>query len=56
VARGRRAWDSRVRIERGVEISVRALRGTLPVHVDGRSIGVTPVTLTVRPGALRIFR
>lgn len=56
VARGRRAWDPRVRVERGGEISVRALRGTLPVHVDGRSIGVTPVTFSVRPGALRIFR
>ena len=56
VARGRRARDPRVRIERGAEISVRTLRGTLPVQVDGRSIGVTPVTFTVRPGALRIFR
>jgi diacylglycerol kinase (ATP) len=56
VARGRRVSDVRVRIERGTEVAVRTLRGTLPVHVDGRSIGVTPVTFTVRRGALRIFR
>jgi len=34
---------------------VGGLRHTIPAHADGRSIGVTPVAVTVRPGALRIF-
>jgi len=28
----------------------------LPAHTDGKSIGVTPVTFEVQPGALRVFR
>jgi diacylglycerol kinase (ATP) len=56
VARGRPIRDPRVRIERGTRIRVRASRGTLPVQVDGRPIGVTPTTFTLRPAALRIFR
>lgn len=56
VARGRPIRDPRVRIERGTRIRVRASRGTLPVQVDGRPIGTTPATFTIRPGALRVFR
>ena len=56
VARGRRVRDSRIRIERAAEIRVGTRRGVLPVHVDGRSIGATPVSFTVRQAALRIFR
>ena len=32
------------------------VRRALPAHADGTSIGFTPVTLEVRPKALRIFR
>jgi diacylglycerol kinase (ATP) len=56
VARGRRVRDPRVRIERAEQIRVATRRGILPVQVDGRSIGVTPISFTVRHAALRIFR
>jgi diacylglycerol kinase (ATP) len=56
VARGRRVRDPRIRIERAAEIRVGTRRGVLPVQVDGRSIGATPITFTVRHTALRIFR
>jgi diacylglycerol kinase (ATP) len=56
VARGRRVHDPRIRIERAAEIRVGTRRGVLPVQVDGRSIGATPVSFTVRQAALRIFR
>jgi diacylglycerol kinase family enzyme len=56
VARGRRVRDPRIRIERAAEIRVGTRHGVLPVQVDGRSIGATPVSFTVRQAALRIFR
>jgi len=56
VARGRRVLDPRVTIERAAQIRVGTRRGILPVQVDGRSIGTTPVSFTVRHAALRIFR
>lgn len=56
VARGVRRREPRIKHVRGREITIRAVRGVLPAHADGRSIGVTPVTFTVRPGALRVFR
>jgi diacylglycerol kinase (ATP) len=56
VARGRPLRDPRVRSERGTQIRVRGQHGALPVHVDGRPIGLTPVTFRLRPGALRVFR
>lgn len=56
VARGRRVRDPRVSIERAARISVGTRRGVLPVQVDGRSIGTTPISFTVRHAALRIFR
>jgi diacylglycerol kinase family enzyme len=34
---------------------VGGLRHTLPAHADGRSMGITPIAVTVRPAALRIF-
>ncbi len=37
-------------------ITIHGSSRTLPAHVDGRSIGTTPVTFAVDPGALRIFR
>ncbi len=36
-------------------ITIHGSRRTLPAHVDGRSIGTTPVAFAVDPGALRIF-
>jgi len=56
VARGARWHEPRIRMLQGREVSIQALRGTLPVHADGTSIGVTPVSFNVRPGALRVFR
>lgn len=55
VARGRRIHEPRVRTLRARHIVAGGLRHTLPVHADGRSIGITPVAVTVRPRALRIF-
>jgi diacylglycerol kinase (ATP) len=56
VARGSRRREPRLRIVRAAEVQVHAARGVLPAHADGRSIGVTPATFGVRPGALRLFR
>jgi diacylglycerol kinase (ATP) len=56
VARGARRREPRITRRRAREIRVEAVRGVLPAHADGRSIGMTPVTFTVRPGALRVFR
>jgi diacylglycerol kinase (ATP) len=56
VARGRRVRERRVRVVRATRVSVRTRRGTLPVQVDGRSIGATPIDFGVRPAALRVFR
>jgi len=55
VARGRQVREPRVRTLRARHVVVGGMRHTLPVHADGRSIGATPVAVTVRPGALRIF-
>ena len=55
VARGRKVHEPRVRTLRARRVVVGGLRHTLPVHVDGRSIGVTPVAVAVRPGALNLF-
>ena len=56
VARGARRREPRITRRRAREIRVEAVRGVLPAHADGRSIGLTPVTFAVRPGALRVFR
>jgi diacylglycerol kinase (ATP) len=56
VARGRAWHEPRIKLLRGKRITVRGARRVLPAHVDGRSIGVTPVIFEVQPGALRIFR
>jgi len=37
-------------------VVIHGSRRTLPAHVDGRSIGTTPVAFGVDPGALRLFR
>jgi diacylglycerol kinase (ATP) len=56
VARGSRRREPRLQIVRVAEVQVHAAHGVLPAHADGRSIGVTPATFSVRPGALRLFR
>ena len=55
VARGRKVHEPRVRTLRARQIVVGGLRHTLPAHADGRSIGITPIAVVVRPGALRLF-
>jgi diacylglycerol kinase (ATP) len=37
-------------------VTVAGARRVLPAHADGQSIGTTPVTFAVDPGALRVFR
>lgn len=37
-------------------ITVSGVNRVLPAHADGQSIGTTPVTFAVDPGALRVFR
>jgi diacylglycerol kinase (ATP) len=37
-------------------VTVTGVRRVLPAHADGQSIGTTPVTFGVDPGALRVFR
>lgn len=56
VARGRKRREPRIEVLRGKRITVHGARRVLPAHVDGRSMGVTPVTFEVQPAALRIFR
>ena len=56
VAQHREVREPRVIIRRAREVTVEGQRRQHPVHVDGRSVGVTPVTFRVDPGALRLFR
>lgn len=56
VARGGVRREPRMKVLRGKRVTIRGARRILPAHVDGRSIGVTPVTFEVRPKSLRVFR
>ena len=56
VARGGVRREPRMKVLRGKRVTIRGTRRILPAHVDGRSIGVTPVTFEVRPRSLRVFR
>lgn len=56
IARRRPRREPRVGYYRGRRVTVEGVRRALPAHADGVSIGMTPVTFEVRPGALRIFR
>jgi diacylglycerol kinase (ATP) len=56
VARRRPRREPRVQGYRGRRVRIEGLRRSLPAHADGVSIGLTPVELEVRPGALRVFR
>ena len=56
VARRRPHREPRVTGYTGRRVTIEGVRRALPVHADGVSVGVTPVSLEVRPKALRIFR
>jgi diacylglycerol kinase (ATP) len=55
VARRRPRREPRVRVFRARTVTIESLRRSLPAHADGLSVGVTPITVEVRPGALRVF-
>ncbi len=56
VARRRPRREPRMASYTGERVTVEGVRRALPAHADGVSIGFTPVTLEVRPKALRLFR
>jgi diacylglycerol kinase (ATP) len=56
VARARPLREPGIEVLRGKRVTVRGKTRVLPAHADGKSIGVTPVTFEVEPGALRVFR
>ncbi len=55
-ARGRVRREPRIEVLRARRVTVRGGRRVLPAHADGHTIGTTPVTFEVQPGALRVFR
>ena len=56
VARGRERREPRMEVLRGRRVTIRGARRILPAHIDGRSLGITPVTFEVQPQSLRVFR
>ena len=56
VARHRPRREPRITAFRVKRVTVEGMRRALPAHADGVSVGATPVTFEVRPGALRLFR
>lgn len=56
VARRSQRREPRIGHYRARHVTIDGTRRTLPAHADGVSIGSTPVTFEVRPGALRVFR
>jgi diacylglycerol kinase (ATP) len=56
VARRRARRDPKVTGMRATRVTIAGTRRALPVHADGEPAGTTPVTLEVRPAALRLFR
>jgi diacylglycerol kinase (ATP) len=56
VARRRPRREPRVSGYRAKRVTIEGTQRALPSHADGVSIGMTPVTFEVRPGALRLFR
>jgi diacylglycerol kinase (ATP) len=55
VARRRPRREPRVRLLRARTVTIESQRHALPAHADGMSLGVTPITVEIRPGALRVF-
>ena len=56
VARRRPQREPRIAALRARRVTVAGTRRSLPVHADGEPAGMTPVTLEIRPAALRLFR
>ena len=56
VARRRPRREQRITEFRAQKVTVEGLRRGLLAHADGVSVGTTPVTFEIRPGALRLFR
>ncbi len=56
VARRRERPEPRIVQYRAARVTIEGTRRSLLAHADGESIGMTPVTFEIRPGALRIFR
>jgi len=54
VYRGRHLANPKIRTRVARRVAIRPAR-PLPVHVDGEPAPPTPVTLTIRPGALRLL-
>jgi diacylglycerol kinase (ATP) len=55
VARGRVRRDASVRTIRGRRILIAGTRRAIPVHADGRALGLTPIGISVDPASLRLF-
>ncbi|HET6380591.1 MAG TPA: diacylglycerol kinase family protein [candidate division Zixibacteria bacterium] len=55
VARRRPRREPRVRVRRVRRVVIAGARRVLPAHADGVSLGTTPITIAVRPAALRVF-
>ncbi len=55
VARGRRRPEPRVEIRRATTVVIDGERRRLPAHADGVALGRTPVAVTCRHAALRLF-
>ena len=56
IARRKERREPRIGHYRAKRVTIEGVRRALPAHADGVSIGLTPVTLEVRPGALRVYR
>jgi diacylglycerol kinase family enzyme len=56
VAGRRPRRDPRIASYRARRVTIAGVRRALPAHADSVTIGTTPVTFEVRPGALRLFR
>jgi diacylglycerol kinase (ATP) len=48
--------EPRARTLQARRVTVVSGGAALPVHADGESLGVTPISFEIRPGALRVFR
>ena len=56
IARRKQRREPRIGHYRAKRVTIEGVRRALPAHADGVSIGLTPVTFEVRPGALRVYR
>jgi len=55
IARRKQRREPRIGHYRAKRVTIEGVRRDLPAHADGVSIGLTPVTFEVRPGALRVY-